>query len=129
MSVSPCPAGPRWLQSNSGEHIPSVIPVYTSSYDIGSTLTNKLMVRVTNYFDTQIRIPIASGEKAAQMVNNMEPIGSTTPNGTTSSAFQTHLREAVAASKPMTNDQLTSWYGKILEGVKQRYRKLQRLAR
>lgn len=86
------------------------------------------MVRVTNYFDTQIRIPIASGEKAQQMVNNLEPKGSTTPNGT-SSAFQTHLREALASNKPMTNEQLMSWYGKILEGVKQRYRKLQRLAR
>ncbi len=84
------------------------------------------MVRVTNYFDTQIRIPIASGEKAQQMLNNLER-GSNTPDGT-SSAFQTHLRDA-AGNKPMSNEQLVSWYGKILEGVKQRYRKLQRLAR
>ncbi|KAJ3559603.1 hypothetical protein NM688_g243 [Phlebia brevispora] len=71
-------------------------------------LTNKLMVRVTNYFDAQIRVPIASGENPQQV---------------------THLREAVSGNKPMTNEQLVSWYGKILEGVKQRYRKLQRLAR
>ncbi|KAF7792485.1 hypothetical protein EIP86_003526 [Pleurotus ostreatoroseus] len=83
-------------------------------------LTNKLMVRVTNYFDAQIRVPIASGEVIEK--------GTSTSNGT-SSAFQTHLREAVSGSKPMSNDQLISWYGKILEGVKQRYRKLQRLAR
>lgn len=98
----------------------SVIDVcrYTFSPPFYSALTNKLMVRVTNYFDAQIRVPIAASDT----------LETTTPNGT-STAFQTHLREAINSTKPMSNDQLISWYAKILEGVKQRYRKLQRLAR
>ena len=83
------------------------------------------MVRVTNYFDTQIRIPIP-----ADKVKHLEGKGTLTPNGAAmTSAFQTHLREGSITNKDMTNEQLIGWYGKILEGVKQRYRKLQRLAR
>ena len=89
-----------------------------------SALTNKLMVRVTNYFDTQIRIPISDNK-----VKPIETKSPPTPDG--NSAFQSHLREGSisALNKGMTNEQLIGWYGKILEGVKQRYRKLQRLAR
>lgn len=85
------------------------------------------MVRVTNYFDTQIRIPVPPSDKTPQIA----PI-ETKGNGSapaTTSAFQAHLRAGVLGSRPMPHDQLISWYGKILEGVKQRYRKLQRLAR
>ena len=83
------------------------------------------MVRVTNYFDTQIRIPIPAEKVKSLEAKSDGP----TPNAAaTSSAFQTHLREGMSY-KDMTNEQLIGWYGKILEGVKQRYRKLQRLAR
>lgn len=84
------------------------------------------MVRVTNYFDTQIRIPIP-----ADKVKHLEAKGGGTPNGNiTTSAFQNHLRGGTTiTNKSMSQEQLISWYGKILEGVKQRYRKLQRLAR
>lgn len=78
------------------------------------------MVRVTNYFDTQIRIPLP-----ADKVKRLEGKGAQVPP---TSAFQSHLQGSMS-NKPMTNDQLIGWYGKILEGVKQRYRKLQRLAR
>ncbi|EKM60810.1 uncharacterized protein PHACADRAFT_179988 [Phanerochaete carnosa HHB-10118-sp] len=88
-------------------------------------LTNKLMVRVTNYFDTQIRIPLP-----ADKVKHLEAKGGGTPNGNmTTSAFQNHIREGTISNKQMSREQLISWYGKILDGVKQRYRKLQRLAR
>lgn len=97
-----------------------------------SALTNKLMVRVTNYFDTQIRIPIPP-EKVKHLESTGSGVGGVlTPNSaSTSSAFQSHLREGsgLSVGKEMSAEQLTSWYGKILEGVKQRYRKLQRLAR
>ncbi|KAI0080018.1 kinase [Panus rudis PR-1116 ss-1] len=87
-------------------------------------LTNKLMIRVTNYFDTQIRIPIVDDPKPqSQGRTFIAP-----PNGTTS-AFQNHLRSATSTTKPMNPEQVISWYSKILEGVKQRYRKLQRLIR
>jgi mitogen-activated protein kinase kinase kinase len=43
------------------------------------------------------------------------------------------LREGFSTMKdrdqPMTQRQLESWYGKILDGVRLRYRKLQRFAR
>ena len=83
------------------------------------------MVRVTNYFDTQIRIPIQPDK-----VKSLEASGIIPPStGATTTAFQTHIRSGSITNKPMTNEQLIGWYGKILEGVKQRYRKLQRLAR
>ena len=72
------------------------------------------MVRVTNYFDTQIRMPIVTS------VNGSAPLDAA---GT---AFLAHLKEG---GKTMTEEQVIGWYGKVLDGVKQRYRKLQRLAR
>ena len=85
------------------------------------------MVRVTNYFDTQIRLPVGQPEKTPQMPTSETKGNSSAP--ATTSAFQAHLRQGMLGSKPMSIDQLTGSYGKILEGVKQRYRKLQRLAR
>lgn len=83
------------------------------------------MIRVTNYFDTQIRIPILNGEQLYQSRDS--------PNGAFSekrTAFKAHLDSgSLMSDKPMTHEQMLSWYGKILEGVKQRYRKLQRLTR
>ncbi|TEB39046.1 hypothetical protein FA13DRAFT_1620076 [Coprinellus micaceus] len=51
------------------------------------SLSHRLMVRVTNYFETQVRVP------------------------------------------KMSDSQLLSWYSKILDGVRLRYRKLLRFAR
>lgn len=90
-------------------------------------LTNKLMIRVTNYFDTQIRIPVPVDEPPHP---SARPNGQMSDRQDSSSAFQSHLKPAdTSNSRVMTNDQITSWYGKILDGVKQRYRKLQRLTR
>ncbi|KAK1216773.1 Suppressor of Sensor Kinase (SLN1) [Marasmius sp. AFHP31] len=61
------------------------------------SITSKLMFRVVNYFDAQIRVPEEPGDS-----NN---------------------------SKGMTDKQKAAWYGKILDSVKSRYRKLQRFAR
>ena len=79
------------------------------------------MVRVTNYFDTQIRLPVTA-EKAPQFHN------SSSNTTVAANALQANLREPPAKSA-MTNEQLISWYAKIFEGVKLRYRKLLRLAR
>ncbi|KAI0343998.1 kinase [Trametopsis cervina] len=87
-------------------------------------LTNKLMVRVTNYFDTQIRLPVPPERITQFNANN----GSSSMTVLTTTAFQAHLREG-AGIKNMTNEQLVNRYAKIFEGVKLRYRKLQRLAR
>ena len=86
-----------------------------------SALTNKLMIRVTNYFDAQIRVPLQVGVQS-------QPRDA--PNGaSTGPRLKSHLGGPLPSDKPMTQEQILSWYEKILEGVKQRYRKLQRLTR
>ncbi|KAH9937397.1 kinase [Fomitopsis serialis] len=88
-------------------------------------LTNKLMVRVTNYFDTQIRIPVTSepSQTPAMRDGKFQPM----PKAAGSTTFETHMNPT--SKKSMSDEQRVSWYGKVLDGVKQRHRKLQRLAR
>ncbi|KAG7091470.1 hypothetical protein E1B28_010501 [Marasmius oreades] len=62
------------------------------------SLTNRLMVRVINYFETQVRVPLPGDSQ----INN---------------------------TRAMTDEQKAAWYGKILDSVRLRYRKLQRFAR
>ncbi|KAG6814044.1 hypothetical protein H0H92_003894 [Tricholoma furcatifolium] len=79
------------------------------------SLTNKLMVRVTNYFDTQVRVP--TGEDVSEHIRHR----------TTERSFGVD-REKSLHSK-MSEQQIIGWYGKILDSVRLRYRKLQRFAR
>lgn len=71
------------------------------------------MVRVTNYFETQVRVPTSEGNRV---------------NGN-KSAFQAHIQSSSGVSRKMTDEQMVNWYGKILDSVRLRYRKLQRFAR
>ncbi|CAK5279921.1 unnamed protein product [Mycena citricolor] len=73
--------------------------------------TNKLMVRVTNYFDTQMQVP-------------HKHVTQDTHHGRRSKAIT-----ASGDNEPMTPEKMMDWYGKILESVRLRYRKLQRYAR
>jgi mitogen-activated protein kinase kinase kinase len=87
--------------------------IITLIVSLSSALTNKLLVRVTNYFDSQIRIPaLESG-----------------PNGTTSSTTHAAFQESVGMRRKMTNQQVISWYAKILESARLRHRRLHRFAR
>ncbi|KAJ7814116.1 hypothetical protein B0H14DRAFT_2850892 [Mycena olivaceomarginata] len=70
--------------------------------------TNKLMVRVTNYFDTQVQ---------STTVRRHHHHKSPGANG------------IGGGKEQMTNEQMVGWYGKILDSVRLRYRKLQRFAR
>nr|UPW42859.1 MAP kinase kinase kinase wis4 [Hypsizygus marmoreus] len=92
------------------------------------SLTNKLMVRVTNYFDTQVRVP--TGEDMSEHIHSHRHRNADRERGVngTRSAFQTHNQSTPAARK-MTDEQIIGWYGKILDSVRLRYRKLQRFAR
>ncbi|KAF9229605.1 kinase [Gyrodon lividus] len=76
------------------------------------SLTNRLMVRVANYFETQVRLP-------------------TSENGQVRKASNPALQGDVIASSTgqMSDEQKVNWYGKILDSVRLRYRKLQRFAR
>ncbi|KAF7310567.1 Protein kinase domain-containing protein [Mycena chlorophos] len=70
--------------------------------------TNKLMVRVTNYFDTQVQVPTGKDPRESRR----------------------HKRHPEANGRErMTSEQMVNWYGKILDSVRLRYRKLQRFVR
>lgn len=77
------------------------------------------MIRVTNYFETQIQIPL--GNRSRDGANGTLHFPQPGSKG-----YQDMFP---VTDKPMTDEQVLGWYSKILDGVKQRYRKLQRLSR
>ncbi|KAI0768597.1 kinase [Trametes elegans] len=90
-------------------------------------LTNKLIVRVTNYFDTSVRVPgMSDGSLPVTLTERARK--TLKANG---------LNGLPMAQPSMSNggqpnvpkERLVGWYSKILDGVRQRSRKLQRLAR
>lgn len=78
------------------------------------SLTNKLMVRVINYFENSLHVPIPTDDDGRSNI----PAGS--PNDTS---------RQYRDQQPMTTEQMLVWYGKILDAIKMRFRKLQRFAR
>jgi mitogen-activated protein kinase kinase kinase len=68
-----------------------------------------MMVRVTNYFETQIRVPASSRNRR--------------------SVDGTGRPSAYRARSALSEEQIVSWYATILDGVRIRYRKLQRFSR
>lgn len=69
------------------------------------------MVRVANYFETQVRLPSSA-------------------NGRIHKASNPILQgDVIASTGQMTDEQKVNWYGKILDNVRLRYRKLQRFAK
>ncbi|KAH9081832.1 kinase [Lactarius deliciosus] len=74
-------------------------------------LTNKLMVRVTNFFDAQLHLPVSQRPTSGQRRRPGPSV-----NG--------YVR--AASQQDMDDEQMISWYGKILDSVRLRYRKLQR---
>lgn len=84
-----------------------------------SALANKLMVRATNYFDAQVRIP--SNSDTATHIQQLGLDPESYVNGVM------HLPDL--PTRKMTDEQIISWYTKILDSVRLRYRKLQRFTR
>lgn len=69
------------------------------------------MVRVTNYFDTQVQVPTGEDKrKNRRQANGVNGVKS-------------------AGTGKMTDEQRRRWYAKVLESVRTRYRKLQRFNR
>ncbi|KAJ3850583.1 hypothetical protein EV368DRAFT_45000 [Lentinula lateritia] len=83
------------------------------------SLTNRLMVRVINYFDTQVRVPTSATAAAAAAMNGKAKDAKYT--------FEEHMSDP--STRAMTDEQKVTWYGKVLDSVRLRYRKLQRFAR
>jgi mitogen-activated protein kinase kinase kinase len=81
---------------------------------VNSALTNKLMVRVTNFFDSQLHLPVSQRPTSGQRRRPGPSV-----NGYARAASQ----------QDMDDEQMISWYGKILDSVRLRYRKLQRFVR
>jgi mitogen-activated protein kinase kinase kinase len=81
-----------------------------------SSLTNKLMVRVCNYFDSQLHVPVPLDR--ASVVRTR-----------TSKKSQDGPDTQIIDQRPMDTEEMLVWFGKILDAVKMRYRKLQRFAR
>jgi mitogen-activated protein kinase kinase kinase len=77
------------------------------------------MLRVTNYFETQVRVPVSEDLPSDRTLK-------TTVNGGKPSSH-THVHSST--NRKMTGEQMLRWYSKILDNVRLRYRKLQRFAR
>jgi len=93
-----------------------------------SSLTNKLMVRVTNYFDTQVRVP--TGEDMSEHIHSQRQRDTDRERERGATGVKSvHHAQPLTISCKMTDDQIIGWYGKILDHVRLRYRKLQRFAR
>ena len=110
-----------WWLSTCGEcHIPfSTSDLRTND----SSLTNRLMSRVCTYFDEQLLDPITEVEDTRNMA---EATGKPVP------LIRRPAREAEAVQqmqRQMSMEEKLVWYGKILDAVRMRYRKLQRFAR
>jgi hypothetical protein len=86
------------------------------------------MVRVTNYFDTQVRVP--NGEEVGEHIysHRLRNLDGDRGGNAAKLAFQ-GVQGEPTANRKMSDEQIISWYGKILDSVRLRYRKLQRFAR
>ena len=94
------------------------MPTLRSVADETSSLTNKLMVRVCNYFDSQLHVPKLSDVAL--------PVEKASPNP---KKAQPDSTASIMDQRSMTSEEMLVWYGKILDAVRMRYRKLQRFAR
>jgi len=84
------------------------------------------MIRVTDYFETQLRVPslkrgLHNGESSTaaplpRVENGVYGDGPITPG-------------LVGRGKEMTDEQMVNWFSKVLDSVRLRYRKLQRFVR
>jgi mitogen-activated protein kinase kinase kinase len=72
------------------------------------------MVRVTNFFDGQLHLPASQRPMSSQ---RRKP--GTGVNGSVHTPSE----------QDVSDEQMISWYNKVLESVRQRYRKLQRFVR
>ena len=85
------------------------------------------MTRATINFDRQIRVPVHGREKQKAIPSASQVSG--TASNVNGLGFDFQRSMAESKGKIMTGEQMISWYEKVLESVKARYRKLQRFSR
>lgn len=90
------------------------------------------MVRVTNFFETQLIVPVSSDDREVpkSIGNAISPQvqrpTSRVLNGPQDNADPGSWQHDKAY---MNSEHMVNWFSKILDAVKMRYRKLQRFAR
>ena len=86
------------------------------------------MLRAINNFNRQIRVPVLGKDKhkSAHLALSQAAHSPSTINGL---GFDFQKSMADSKNRFMSSEQMISWYGKVLESVKARYRKLQRFTR
>ncbi|KZP00719.1 hypothetical protein CALVIDRAFT_209119 [Calocera viscosa TUFC12733] len=88
------------------------------------SVTNKLMARVVNLFETQLRLPVY--KPALDSRSRQSPRHTHTRPRLERANAQPVLKER---DRPMNEDQILDWYNTVLDSVRLRYRKLQRFGR
>lgn len=84
-------------------------------------------MRATNNFNRQTRVPVLGKDKnKAHAITSQVTHSPSNINGL---GFDFQKSMVEGKGRLMTGEQMISWYEKVLESVKARYRKLQRFAR
>ncbi|EJD04261.1 uncharacterized protein FOMMEDRAFT_28004 [Fomitiporia mediterranea MF3/22] len=91
------------------------------------SITHRLMLRATNNFCRQIRVPVHGKEK--QKLLSVTSQIAHSPSSINGLGFDFQKGMAESKGKFMSDEQVISWYEKVLESIKARYRKLQRFVR
>lgn len=89
------------------------------------------MLRASHNLERQARIPVViERDKAKQSQALLASSRTSSPANANGLGFDFHNRlPDTSKSRIMTGEQLTSWYEKVLDSVKARYRKLRRFSR
>lgn len=81
-------------------------------------MTYRLGRRVIDYFESQTNVPVYDPHKQIGVSSQL-------PHGSNPAKPKT----ADGEKRPMNRHEIISWYTKLLDGVKTRYRKVERFAR
>lgn len=87
------------------------------------------MVRATNNFQRQVRIPHLGRSKEKQKAVFTPPQTTSSPSNMPGLGFDFQRSILDSKGRFMSGEQTITWYEKVLESVKARYRKLQRFSR
>lgn len=88
-----------------------------------SSMTNKLYQRVITSFQRQINIPVVPKDKQQRLTQSSKA----TRNRSNVDPDYININDG--KEKIMSVEQMITWFEKVLEGIKARYRKLQRFTR
>lgn len=102
-----------------------MVHLLTSPYDKvtegqDSSVIHRLIVRIINQFDHQVHVPYGDKGHHHKEISTLDLNGTRLPEAEV---------ERAEPPKTISEEKMAEWYGKILENVRLRYRKIQRYAR